>query len=111
VARNLDGYQEPYRLFLSFEGLPSQSGLTGTRLNATTSWPYTAASSLLAAYEAELIGDYCPSWSDGKADQAAGAPIDEPAGCAVSSAPAGGGALVLVLAAALLALRRRAARR
>lgn len=44
-----------YRLTARFTGLPSQAGLNGTRLYAQTSWPYSAGSSLLAAYEHELV--------------------------------------------------------
>jgi hypothetical protein len=44
-----------YKLRVTFAGLPSQQGLAGTPLNATTAFPYGAGSPLLAKYEAELI--------------------------------------------------------
>ncbi len=44
-----------YRLSLRFVGLPSQHGVAGTTLNATTRWPYTATSPLLLAYASELL--------------------------------------------------------
>ncbi len=44
-----------YRLRVTFVGLPPQTGLPGARLHAATAYPYTASSSLLSAYEAELI--------------------------------------------------------
>lgn len=44
-----------YKLRVTFVGLPSQAGLSGTPLNATTSFPYSAGSPLLAKYAAELI--------------------------------------------------------
>lgn len=44
-----------YRLKVTFTGLPSQTGLPGTTLYATTSSPYSAVSPLLAAYRKELI--------------------------------------------------------
>lgn len=56
IARNLDDLSNgSYRLRVTFTGLPSQSGLAGTKLNATTVYPYTATSALLIAYETELI--------------------------------------------------------
>jgi len=109
IARNLEGYPEPYRLFATFQGLPSQTGLSGTLLHATTHWPYTASSPLLAAYEAELIGADCPLVaSGGKADYSAPLEADGPAGCSVSS-PSSRSPWFLLLAGALLAggLRRR----
>ena len=44
-----------YRLWVTFIGLPSQSGLPGTYLYPSTTYAYTNGSALLAAYEAELI--------------------------------------------------------
>lgn len=44
-----------YRLRVTFVGLPSQAGLTGTYLYASTTSPYTASSPLLLAYEAEIV--------------------------------------------------------
>jgi hypothetical protein len=56
MARNMhDLSNGQYRLWLRFFGLPSQTGLPGTRLYATTSYAYSSASPLLAAYEHELI--------------------------------------------------------
>lgn len=64
IARNLDDLSDGnYRLRVTFVGLPSQTGLVGTKLNATTAYPYTATSPLLIAYESELIdvGGSCPA--------------------------------------------------
>jgi hypothetical protein len=44
-----------YRLKVTFVGLPSQSGLPGVALPASTTWPYTASSPLLATLEKEWI--------------------------------------------------------
>lgn len=56
IARNMEDLSGGlYRLRVTFVGLPSQTGVPGTRLYATTSQPYTASSSLLIAYENELI--------------------------------------------------------
>jgi hypothetical protein len=44
-----------YRLRVTFVGLPSQAGLAGTFLYASTTSPYTASSALLAAYDNELV--------------------------------------------------------
>jgi hypothetical protein len=44
-----------WRVKVKFVGLPSQSSLPGTKLYATTSSPYSAASALLAAYTKELV--------------------------------------------------------
>lgn len=44
-----------YKLFVTFQNLPSQTGLSGSALNATTAWPYTNGSPLIASYTAELI--------------------------------------------------------
>lgn len=44
-----------YQLRVRFVGLPDQTGLPGTRLYPTTTSAYSAASSLLARYRAELI--------------------------------------------------------
>lgn len=44
-----------WKLSVRFVGLPSQTGLSGTRLPASTQWPYTASSSLLASFRAQLI--------------------------------------------------------
>jgi hypothetical protein len=51
-----------YRLTVQFVGLPAQNGLAGTKLYATTTYPYTSGSTLLSAYGAELInvGGTCP---------------------------------------------------
>ena len=50
-----------FQLRVAFVGLPSQLGLAGTRLNATTTYAYSAASALLASYKAQLIdvGSMC----------------------------------------------------
>lgn len=56
LARNMDDLSNGnYRLSVAFIGLPSQTGLAGTALNATTRFPYTSTSALLIAYENELI--------------------------------------------------------
>jgi hypothetical protein len=44
-----------FRLRVTFVGLPSQTGLPGLTLPATTTSPYSAASPLLAAFEKEWI--------------------------------------------------------
>lgn len=56
IARNMDDLSDGnYRLTVQFVGLPSQTSLPGTVLNATTRYPYTSSSALLIAYERELI--------------------------------------------------------
>ncbi len=56
IARNMhDLSGGNYRLRVTFTGLPTQIGLSGTRLYTSTSYPYTSSSPLLAAYERELI--------------------------------------------------------
>ena len=52
-----------YRLRMSFTGLPSQAGLSGTPLNASTVSPYSSSSTLLTAYRTELINNEgsCPN--------------------------------------------------
>lgn len=56
LARNMDDLSDGnYRLRVTFVGLPSQVGLTGTTLYASTRYPYTSTSSLLTSYERELI--------------------------------------------------------
>jgi MYXO-CTERM domain-containing protein len=100
-----------WQLHLGFKGLPSQSGLSGTPLYATTSWPYTTGSPLLAKYGAELIHQAGCGSLGGKADELGSveAPLEESAGCTTGgAAPTGvaalGGLLVLGL---LLGWRRR----
>jgi len=44
-----------FRLKVTFVGLPSQSGLAGTTLPASTTWPYTASSPLLSKLQSEWI--------------------------------------------------------
>jgi hypothetical protein len=44
-----------FKLRVKLTGLPSQTDLPGTRLYATTTYPYSAGSPLLAAYRAEMI--------------------------------------------------------
>lgn len=62
LTRNLASVSEKslgkviYKLFVRFEGLPSQDDLPGTKLPSTTQYPYTAGSPLLKAFEAELMG-------------------------------------------------------
>ncbi len=56
VVRDIDDLTVGgWRVRVTFVGLPSQTGLTGTKLYATTSSPYSAASALLTAYAKELI--------------------------------------------------------
>lgn len=56
IARNMDDLSDGnYRLRVTFIGLPSQTGLPGSTLNASTRYPYTSTSPLLIAYERELI--------------------------------------------------------
>ncbi|MCC6624463.1 MAG: hypothetical protein IT385_24655 [Deltaproteobacteria bacterium] len=56
IARNMDDLSDGnYRLRVTFTGLPSQTGVVGTKLYATTQYAYTATSPLLVAYENELI--------------------------------------------------------
>jgi MYXO-CTERM domain-containing protein len=97
-----------YRLKVSFKGLPSQSGLTGEPVYASSSWPYTGASPVLAAYEKELIMKWCVGGEasalyDSKADTVAGAEDKSSGGCSTATGPAGSGAL-LVVALLLLGL-------
>jgi hypothetical protein len=51
-----------WRLRVTFVGLPSQTGVSGTKLYATTQYAYGPGSPLLAAYEQELVnvGGSCP---------------------------------------------------
>lgn len=105
-----------YRLYLSFEGLPSQDGLRGGRLYAQTSVPYSGGSPLLAAYEQELIdASVCGTQSAlyGKADTggAVAAATPATAGCAVGGgASARAGCALLALLGLLALLRARRAR-
>jgi len=56
IARNMDDISDGnYRLKVTFVGLPVQNGVPGTKLNATTAFPYTSTSPLLVAYDRELI--------------------------------------------------------
>ena len=55
MGRNLARMASAYRLWIDFVGLPSQLGIVGTKLYATTTSAYTAGSSLLLAYERELL--------------------------------------------------------
>ncbi len=56
LARNMDDISDGnFRLRVTFTGLPSQVGVSGTKLNATTAYAYTSTSPLLIAYERELI--------------------------------------------------------
>lgn len=56
VVRDLDDLTVGlWRVKVKFVGLPSQTSLPGTKLYATTSSPYSAASALLAAYTKELV--------------------------------------------------------
>lgn len=51
----LSGGATRYQLWVRFVGLPSQSGLLGKRLYASTTYPYNGYSLLLQGYQAELI--------------------------------------------------------
>ena len=56
MAYTLDDMsQGDFRLTVRFVGLPSQTGLSGTRLYATTTYPYSSSSPLIQAYGHELI--------------------------------------------------------
>lgn len=44
-----------FLLRVKFVGLPSQTGIAGTKLNATTSSPYSGPSALLTQYKAQMI--------------------------------------------------------
>ena len=56
ISRNMDDISGGnYRLKVTFVGLPSQNGVVGTKLNASTVYPYTSTSPLLIAYDRELI--------------------------------------------------------
>ena len=44
-----------FQLRVKFVGLPSQTNVVGTKLNATTLYAYSSSSTLLAAYKTELI--------------------------------------------------------
>jgi uncharacterized protein (TIGR03382 family) len=90
-----------YRLDVSFKGLPDQSGLGGEPVYASSVWPYTGASPVLAAYENELITQWCPGGPasalyDGKADTVAGVEDSSAAGGCSASGSAGSGALMVV---------------
>lgn len=64
ISRNMDDISDGnYRLKVTFTGLPSQVGLVGTKLNASTIYPYTSTSALLIAYDRELINTEgsCPT--------------------------------------------------
>jgi len=95
-----------YRLDLSFKGLPDQSGLGSQPVYASSIWPYTGASPVVAAYENELITKWCPGGQAsalyGKADTVAGREDTSAGGCSTSGS-AGSGAL-LVVALLLLGL-------
>lgn len=52
---------ENFRLKLNLVGLPSQTGLSGSRVFPSTRFPYTSSSPLIASYKSELIGGSCPS--------------------------------------------------
>jgi len=93
-----------YRLRITFKGLPSQSGLTGEKVYASSSWAYTGASPVLAAYEKELITHFCAGGVQsalyGKADVLPSEVEPAAGGCATGGAPAGtafGIALLLML--------------
>jgi hypothetical protein len=65
IAKNLeDASQGSYQLTLTFTGLPSQAGLPGTELHATTLDAYSVDHPLLNAYISELIDveGSCPQW-------------------------------------------------
>ena len=55
MARNLARMASAYRLWIDFVGLPSPVGIVGAKLYSTTTSPYTAGSTLIAAYERELL--------------------------------------------------------
>jgi hypothetical protein len=56
MARNMEDLSHGnYRLRVTFVGLPSQTGLTGTKLYASTLYAYTVESPLIQAYENELL--------------------------------------------------------
>jgi hypothetical protein len=44
-----------FQLRVTFVGLPSQTNVPGAKLNATTIYPYSSASTLLATYKSQLI--------------------------------------------------------
>ncbi len=53
----------PYRAVITIVGLPSQAGISSSSFGlvyATTNWPYTASSPLIAGYKAELLNVNCP---------------------------------------------------
>lgn len=53
----------PYRVAITVAGLPSQVGIARSSfrtVHATTNWPYSASSPLLASYKAELLASGCP---------------------------------------------------
>lgn len=112
LAKNLKDDVGSYRLFVTFKGLPDQSGLSGQPVYASSKWPYTGASPVLAAYEKELIDSTCNSGSAlyGKTDGTS--PITAEAasaGCAVGAGAGTGlaGLAVVLLALVALGLRRR----
>jgi hypothetical protein len=56
MARNLSQMSRGnYKLWIDFIGIPSQTGIPGTRLYATTSYPYGDKSPLVLNYTRELL--------------------------------------------------------
>lgn len=109
LAKNLKDAHGMYRMWITFNGLPSQEGLFGARVYQTSNYPYSGGSPLLNSYEQELINKQICGQDTalyGKFDQLgqglpgqAGA-IEQSAGCAATgeTAPGSAGLLALVIA-------------
>lgn len=55
MEETLGGMFTKYKLEVNIKGLPSQEGLEGAPVHASTRYPYTAGSPVLKSYEKELI--------------------------------------------------------
>lgn len=67
IARDLEDLTPgPWRMWVKIAGLPSQAGLSGAKVYATTTSAYSAGSPLLASYVRELIdrNGSCPEPQD-----------------------------------------------
>jgi hypothetical protein len=103
LAKNLkeSSHTGLYRLKLTFKGLPSQDGLEGEPVHATSAWPYTGSSPVLASYEEELIGKWCAGgkasalYDTTKADSISGTEPKSAGGCSTGSGRAASGTLLV----------------
>ena len=104
-----------YRLRLSFKGLPSQDDLEGEPVLASSNWPYTGASPVLAAYEKELITKWCAGGKasalyDTKADSISNPAASSTGGCSTGGGHFSNGAPVVMALLVLGLLMRRSVR-